>query len=183
MPEPPAVFLDRDGVINRRRPDHVKRWEEFEFLPAALDALAEWRARGAAVVVITNQSAVGRGLMTADALRAIHVRMLRAIDAAGGHVSAIYACLHAPAAGCRCRKPSPLLFHRASVDLGIELSDSMMVGDSPTDVAAARAAGCRPVLLNGHGGSPDPDVTAVNDLSEAVMLWRELAAARAPVRC
>lgn len=177
------MFLDRDGVINRRRLDHVKRWEEFEFLPGALDALAQWRAHRARVVVITNQSAVGRGLITVEALRAIHVRMLRAIDGAGGHVSAIYACLHAPDAGCECRKPSPVLLHQASADLGIRLSDAMMVGDSPTDVAAARAAGCRPVLLNGHGVSPAPNVTAVNNLPEAVMLWRELAAARTPVRC
>src|SRR5438094_10595507 len=93
----PAVFLDRDGVINRRRPDHVKAWEEFEFLPGVLAALASLRSMNTPVVVVTNQGAVGRGLLSAEALGRIHTRMLQAIRAAGGHVEAIYACLHAPA--------------------------------------------------------------------------------------
>jgi D-glycero-D-manno-heptose 1,7-bisphosphate phosphatase len=175
LPEIRAVFLDRDGVINRRRPDHVKCWDEFEFLPGVLEALAELRALGTPVVVITNQSAVGRGLLTAQGLREIHARMLRAIDAAGGHVSAVYACLHAPDDGCACRKPRPALFQRARVDLGIDLSASIMVGDSPTDVQAARAAGCRPIFVNDGGFPLDADVLGVNDLAEAVMLWRSAA--------
>src|SRR5206468_4095079 len=85
----PAVFLDRDGVINRRRPDHVKRWEEFEFLPGVLEALAALRSMDTRVIVITNQGVVGRGLLAAEGLRRIHARMLQAIRAAGGHVAAV----------------------------------------------------------------------------------------------
>lgn len=178
----PAVFLDRDGVINRRRPDHVKTWDEFEFLPGVLAALATLRTMNTPVVVVTNQGVVGRGLLSAEELGRIHTRMLRTIRAAGGHVEAIYACLHAPEQDCACRKPAPALLQRAGVDLGIRLSASIMVGDSPTDVEAARAAGCRPVLI-GNGEPPtDPDVLAVKDLPAAVMLWRDLSTAGAP-RC
>src|SRR3989441_8762934 len=170
-----AVFLDRDGVINRRRPDHVKSWEEFEFLPGVLEALAALRSMDTRVIVITNQSVVGRGLLAAEGLRQIHTRMLQAIRATGGHVEAVYACLHAPAEGCTCRKPAPTLFYRASDDLGIRLSDSIMVGDSPTDVDAARAARCRPVLISGGEAAHDDDVVAVTDLAAAVMVWRDLS--------
>ena len=87
----PAVFLDRDGVINRRRPDHVKAWDEFEFLPGVLAALVTLRSMNTPVVVVTNQGVVGRGLLSAEALVRIHTRMLQTIRAAGGHVEAIYA--------------------------------------------------------------------------------------------
>ena len=183
MPETPAVFLDRDGVINRRRPDHVKGWDEFEFLPGVLPGLAELKSMGTPVVVVTNQSAVGRGLLSPEALYGIHARMLRAIDAAGGHVSAIYACLHAPQDGCACRKPQPTLLQRASLELGIVLSQSIMVGDSPTDVQAARAAGCRPVFVNDGGFPLDADVLGVNDLGEAVALWRTVSVPLAVQPC
>ena len=179
----PAVFLDRDGVINRRRPDHVKRWEEFEFLPGVLETLAALRSMDTRVIVITNQGVVGRGLLAADGLRRIHTRMLHAIRAAGGHVEAIYACLHAPAQGCPCRKPAPTLFYRASGDLGIRLSDSIMVGDSPTDVEAARAAGCRPVLISDSEDAVAPDVVAIKGLPEVVTLWRDLSSAVGAVPC
>jgi D-glycero-D-manno-heptose 1,7-bisphosphate phosphatase len=179
----PALFLDRDGVINRRRLDHVKSWEEFEFLPGVLDALAELRALNAEVVVVTNQSAVGRGLISLPQLQAIHQRMLRAVEAAGGHISAIYTCLHAPADGCACRKPSPMLIQRAAVDLGIDLSISIMVGDSATDIQAARAAGVRPVLLHASGVALDPDVTSASEVGEVVMLWRKLAVTEAVLPC
>jgi len=179
----PAVFLDRDGVINRRRPDHVKSWAEFEFLPGALRALADLRGMNTPVVVITNQGAVGRGLIAPDQLRDIHCRMLRAIDAAGGHVSAIYTCLHAPADGCACRKPKPTLFHQASHDLRIDLPHSVMIGDSPSDVQASRAAGCRPILVNDSGAPVDADVLAVSDLVEAATLWRTLSVPEGVLPC
>jgi len=179
----PAVFLDRDGVINRRRPDHVRRWEEFEFLPGTLDALTQLRAADATVVVVTNQSAVGRGLMTLDDLRAIHRQMLRQIEAAGGHISAIYACPHAPADACLCRKPRPALLERAASELAIDLSASIMVGDSATDVQAARAAGVKPVFVNDGGFPLDADVLGVTDLTEVVILWRSLIGSVAVLPC
>lgn len=179
----PAVLLDRDGVINRRRVDHVKSWSEFEFLPGVLPALAVLHAMQTRVAVITNQGAVGRGLLSAPDLDRIHTRMARAIRAAGGRLDGIYACPHAPTQGCACRKPAPALFYQASADLGIRLSGSIFVGDSPSDVQAARAAGCRPVLIDEHGGDVDQDVIAVKSLGEAVTVWRDLVVPVGSTRC
>src|SRR5437588_10968878 len=86
----PAVFLDRDGVINRRRLDHVKSWAEFEFLPGSLEALAELRRNGLRVVVVTNQSVVGRGFLTQDELTAIHCQMTSLLEAARGAIGVLY---------------------------------------------------------------------------------------------
>ena len=106
MLTPTALLLDRDGVINRELGHFVRSWEEFEFLPGVLGALAAWRAMDTRVIVITNQSAVGRGVLSDEGLRRIHTQMMETIRAAGGHVEAVYACLHAPAQGCACRKPA-----------------------------------------------------------------------------
>lgn len=143
-----AVFLDRDGVINRRRDDHVKSWSEFEFLPTALDALRALRDGGATAVVVTNQSAIGRGLMTSAELDRIHDRMLDEVRARGGDIAAVYSCPHVPGAGCSCRKPAIGLLELAADDLSLSLSHSILVGDSDSDLVAARSAGCQPVLIS-----------------------------------
>jgi histidinol-phosphate phosphatase family protein len=166
-----AIFLDRDGVINKRRVDHVKSWAEFEFLPGALEGLREINQMGAPVVVVTNQSAVGRGLLSEADLGAIHERMVLEIAAAGGRIDAIYACLHTPSQGCDCRKPAPGLLLRAAADLGLGLESSVMFGDSVSDLEAALAAGCTPVLLAGSTGA---DVRAVQDLRQAAALAAHL---------
>ncbi len=169
-----AVFLDRDGVINRRRPDHVKSWAEFEFLPGALEALAKLHRMGVRVVVVTNQAAVGRGVLSEGHLDRIHERMAAVVAAAGGQIEAIYACLHLPEAGCACRKPAPELFQRASTELGITLADSVMVGDAPTDVQAAQAVGCQAILVAGDTTSKnDGSLAVVPSLPEAVALLAE----------
>jgi D-glycero-D-manno-heptose 1,7-bisphosphate phosphatase len=144
----PAVFLDRDGVINRRRLDHVKSWSEFEFLPTALDALRALRDEGTTAVVVTNQSAIGRGLMTFAELDRIHQRMLDEVRAIGGDIAAVYSCPHIPDAGCGCRKPAIGLLELAADDLRLSLRDSVLVGDSDSDIGAARSAGCQPVLVS-----------------------------------
>ncbi|HSR25601.1 MAG TPA: HAD-IIIA family hydrolase [Candidatus Eisenbacteria bacterium] len=173
MPEP-AVFLDRDGVINARRPDHVKSWSEFRFVPGSLRALRLLAGMGERIVVVTNQSAVGRGLLTADGLASIHARMTQAVRTAGGRIDAVYACPHVPEARCSCRKPGAGLLLRAGDELGIDLGRSVLVGDSPCDVEAARAARCRPILVDGGGApAPDPRVPRVPDLLHAVALLRE----------
>jgi histidinol-phosphate phosphatase family protein len=163
-----AVFLDRDGVINRERIDYVRSWSEFEFLPGVLPALAALNWAGATVVVVTNQSVVGRRLISEKQLARIHDRMCAEISAAGGDIDAVYACIHTPAASCACRKPRTALFERAAADLGIDLRESVMVGDALTDVQAARAVGCRPVLVGGTRPQPPSDVTVAEDLAQAV---------------
>ena len=170
-----AVFLDRDGVINRRRLDHVRSWADFEFLPQALEGLREINRMGAPVVMVTNQSAVGRGLLSEVDLGVIHERMLSEISAAGGRIDAIYACLHAPSDGCDCRKPAPGLLHRATAELGLRIESSVMVGDSVSDLQAARAAGCTPVLLtDGVLDGAASDVTTAHDLRQAAGLVASL---------
>jgi histidinol-phosphate phosphatase family protein len=166
-----AIFLDRDGVINRRRVDHVKSWSEFEFLPEALKGLREIRRTGARVVVVTNQSAVGRGLISEADLTVIHERMLSEISAAGGRIDAIYTCLHTPSDGCDCRKPAPGLIRRAAAELGLKTECSVLVGDSASDVEAARAAGCIPLLVTDRAGD---EVATARDLRQAAGLVANL---------
>lgn len=166
-----AVFLDRDGVINRRRLDHVKSWTEFEFLPGVLDALAELHRMEVRVVVVTNQAVVGRGVIRQEDLGSIHERMTDAVVDAGGQIERIYSCPHAPEAGCPCRKPATALFAQASEEMGITLEGSILVGDTESDVQAAKAVGCLPILV----GEPDataarPGVAVVGSLLEVVPL-------------
>jgi D-glycero-D-manno-heptose 1,7-bisphosphate phosphatase len=163
-----AIFLDRDGVINRERHDYVRSWSQFAFLPGALPALAALNRAGATVVVVTNQSVVGRGLISEGQLAGIHDRMRDQVCAAGGRIDAIYACVHAPDAGCECRKPRAALLTRAASELGIDLGESVMVGDTLTDVQAARAAGCWPILIRRTRDGLPGDVTVAADLAQAV---------------
>jgi D-glycero-D-manno-heptose 1,7-bisphosphate phosphatase len=142
-----AVFLDRDGVINENRDDYVTSPEQFRFLPGALDALAILAGTPFALVVVTNQSAVGRGRLSADTLRDIHDRMLARIDAAGGRIDAVYTCVHRPEDGCLCRKPQAGLLYKAASDLNLDLDGSYFIGDAASDVRAALVAGCQAVLV------------------------------------
>ena len=178
MPRP-AVFLDRDGVINQRRADYVKSWSEFEFLPGALEALARLAGTEAVVIVITNQSAVGRGLVSAAELHQIHRRMMDEVAAAGGRIERVYACIHTPEDRCACRKPAAALLLQASLELDVCLTESVMIGDSLSDVRAGQAAGCLPILLQSDLREMEPpDVIVASDLSQAVdLLTRSRATA------
>lgn len=157
-----AVFLDRDGVINSDRCDFIKSWEEFEFLPTSLEALAVLARTPLKIVVVTNQSGVGRGLLTTATLQQIHARMIDRVRAAGGRIDAVYYCPHSPAANCACRKPSPALFFEAARDFDIDLPLSWAVGDSYRDVQAANCAGVKAILVN--RASPDPTATPASTL-------------------
>jgi D-glycero-D-manno-heptose 1,7-bisphosphate phosphatase len=148
-----AVFLDRDGTINADRPDYIKSWQEFHFLPHALDALRRLAALELDIIVVTNQSAIGRELLTAQVAADINERMVGEIRRHGGRVSAVYLCPHLPSAGCGCRKPKPGLLQRAAQDHGIDLSRSFMVGDKLSDVAAGQAAGCQAIYITPTSGS------------------------------
>lgn len=142
-----AVFLDRDGVINR---DHayVHRWEDFEFMPGAIDAMRQLKQAGYALVVVTNQSGIARGYYTETQYEALTTQMQQALAEAGAAVDAVYHCPHHPqgsvavlATDCDCRKPAPGMILRAAQELHLSLADSIMVGDKASDIEAARAAG------------------------------------------
>ncbi len=148
----PAIFLDRDGVINRNRCDHVKSWDEFEFLPGALDALVRLARLDLLVIVISNQAAVGRGLMTRAAVDEINRRMVAEIRSAGGRIDDVLYCPHRPEDACTCRKPRPGLLLQAAERWQIDLAASILVGDAEADMLAAQSAGCRSLLvLSGRG--------------------------------
>lgn len=142
-----AVFVDRDGVINKERRHYVTRWSEFHFLPGAVEALVALTHAGLDVFVITNQSAIHRGLVTIDAVQRLHARMVAAIHEAGGRVRGVYLCPHTPDEGCACRKPRPGLLLRAAAEHDLDLTRCYVIGDKLSDMQAGLAAGCRCLLV------------------------------------
>jgi D-glycero-D-manno-heptose 1,7-bisphosphate phosphatase len=143
----PVVFLDRDGVINENRDDYVKSWNEFRFLPRALDALRMLTAAGCRIFVVTNQAGVHRGLLSRGTLDGIHRRLRAVAGAAGAQIEGVRYCPHRPDENCSCRKPNPgMLLDLARVH-GVSLSQSFMVGDAASDVVAGQRAGCRTILV------------------------------------
>lgn len=143
----PAIFVDRDGVINVNRDDYVKSWEEFAFLPGALDGLWALAGLPAPIVVVSNQSAIGRGLTTRALVDDIHTRMVERIRQHGGRVDGIFYCPHRPDEECQCRKPRAGLFLQAAAQLQLDLARSFFIGDAETDVLAALNIGATPLLV------------------------------------
>ena len=154
----PAAFLDRDGVLNVRLPGdtYVTRPEELVLLPHAVEAVRELRARGYAIVVVTNQRGVARGFMSAADLERVHQELRGALAARGAPIDAVYACPHGregePGAGCACRKPEPGLITQAADELDLDLARSVLIGDSERDIESGRRAGvgrCLSIPSNG----------------------------------
>jgi len=145
-----AIFLDRDGVINFKLPEnrYVADKSEFTLIPGVPEALSILKELGFLLVVITNQRGIARGFMTEEDLATVHVSMVSQLQAQGVAIDGIYYCPHDESEGCACRKPEPGMVLAASKDLGIDLSHSFMVGDSPSDVAAGRRAGARTVRIS-----------------------------------
>jgi D-glycero-D-manno-heptose 1,7-bisphosphate phosphatase len=147
-----AVFLDRDGVIIEDRLDYVKSLDEVVIISSALSAIRRLTEADIPVVMVTNQSAVGRGILAAEDVEQIHDRLFAEVVRAGGRFAGVYYCPHHPEAGCDCRKPAPGMLIRAAHDLDIDLSSSVIVGDTLTDIEAGYAAGTRGILvLTGKG--------------------------------
>lgn len=175
----PAVFLDRDGVLNEDR-GYVHRWEDFSFLPGAIDALRRLQQQGYLLVVITNQSAVARGLCSEADVLALHERMRAFLREQGIELTGIYYCPHHPqgsvsdyAIACSCRKPEPGMILRAAQEHGIDLSRSLLVDDKLSDLEAGRAAGIPSLYLVVPPGqdkdlSSLPEAQRVSGLSEVV---------------
>jgi len=170
----PVVFLDRDGVINRNRPDYIKTWEEFEFLPGVEEAIRKLNEKGYAVVVVTNQAAVGHKIIGLDELKDIHNRMDSALYSKGAMISKFYYCPHTPVDNCKCRKPKDGMIVQAFEELPIDRKNGVMIGDSYTDIEAGQRSGLTTILLSGNKLVSDnrnvvPDYFAL-DLPEAVDL-------------
>lgn len=152
----PAVFLDRDGVINYDRADYVRQWAEFEFCPGSLEAIARLTAAGWEIYVITNQSAVGRGLMPLRRLHDINTKMQLAIGRVGGRIEGIQVCPHSPDDRCQCRKPQPGMLLKAAAKWGLDLKRSYFVGDSVRDIQAGHQAGCTTIFVHTHATDEAP---------------------------
>ena len=144
-----AVFLDRDGVINRKAPegDYVVRWEDMKILPGVQEGIALLNRSGYLVIVASNQRCVAKGLISATDLEALHRRLSEYLSASGAALDAIYYCPHENDPPCDCRKPQPGMLLAAARDHQIDLGASWMVGDSTADIEAGRKVGCRTVLV------------------------------------
>lgn len=145
------VFLDRDGVLNRNLPNgrFVARWDEFELLPGVLDAIAALNQSGRAVIVITNQRGIALGLYSRNDLDGIHERLRERLAACGARLDAIYVCPHDDGQ-CDCRKPLTGLFEQAFRDFpAARPENSVMVGDSLSDIEAGGRLGMRTVFVTG----------------------------------
>lgn len=148
-PKNKTIFLDRDGVINKKPPegDYIKHWGEFVFLPGAVEAIALLTRRGYKIIVITNQAGIGRGRMTAGAVEEIHQNMTKELKKNGGRIKAIYVCPHPPEANCPCRKPKPGMLLQSAREHGIDLGTTFFLGDDEKDILAGRQAGCKTVRI------------------------------------
>lgn len=177
-----AVFLDRDGTVIEDV-DYLSRFDQMALFPWTIDALRLLARAGFLTVVVTNQSAVARGIVTEDFIVATHEELNRRLAAGGARIDAFYFCPHHPDAvvekyrrKCRCRKPEPGMIEDGARDLGVDLSRSWMIGDRWIDVATGSAAGVRSLLVRtGHaarvGEEPPAGVRAdaiLNNLMEAV---------------
>lgn len=141
------VILDRDGTINEGREDFVTSPDEWVPLPGALEAIAQLNHAGFHVVVVSNQSGLGRGLFDVAALNAIHKKMHKMLAAAGGRIDAVFYCPHGLGEHCDCRMPLPGLFEQIAERYGMALDGVPMVGDRLRDLQAGTALGCEPHLV------------------------------------
>jgi D-glycero-D-manno-heptose 1,7-bisphosphate phosphatase len=172
------VLLDRDGTINEEV-GYVLRPDELHLIPGAAEALRELQALGVGLAVLTNQSPIGRGMMTPAELDEIHDRLRDLLADGGVTLDRIEVCPHRPDEGCACRKPGTLMVERAAAALGFDPAASWMIGDHARDMRLGRAVGARTYLvLTGHGAEEIENARAdadhiVNDLVAAAALIRD----------
>jgi D-glycero-D-manno-heptose 1,7-bisphosphate phosphatase len=189
----PAVFLDRDGVINRTTvrdgtPYPPATADEADILPGVADALKRLADRGLPLIVVTNQPDVARGRQTREAVEQINAKL----DSALPMLTAFYVCYHDNADGCQCRKPGPGMLFQAATEYGIDLGRSFLVGDRWSDIVAGAAVGCKTFLLDVpysqcHRCTPDHVVADLPQAADRILSLIDLdrpttAAAEAPAR-
>ena len=154
----PAVFIDRDGTLTEEM-GYLNHPRRVRLLPRSAEAIRRLNHAGIPAVVVTNQAGVARGYFSEDVLHAVNGAVIALLKEAGAHLDGVYVCPHHPSVGeppfrldCECRKPKPGLLHRAAADLSLDLAESTMIGDKPSDLGAGRAVGARSILvLTGYG--------------------------------
>jgi len=171
------VILDRDGVINRDSPNHIRSADQWEPLPGSLSAISRLTRDEYRVVVATNQSGVSRGYFDLDALNRIHSRMVEQLRKLGGRVDAIFVCPHGPDDGCNCRKPAPGMFLGIADRLGVRLNGVPAVGDSLRDLSAASKVGALPIYVLSGKNERDlmPGSNLIDDDLGEVATFADLA--------
>lgn len=167
QPIPKLIILGRDGILNEFREDHIKSPEEWVPVPGALEAVARLNHAGWHVVVATNQSGIGRGMIDMAMVNAVHAQMMRSLQAFGGRIDAVFFCPHTPDDGCDCRKPLPGMAREIGRRYGVDLRQVPMVGETLRDLQAARAAGCEPHLVR-SGRAKALDAAQLASLLEQV---------------
>jgi D-glycero-D-manno-heptose 1,7-bisphosphate phosphatase len=153
---PSAVFLDRDGTV-MKDVHYVSRPEQVELLPGAAEAIARINSLLIPVVMVTNQSGIGRGYFTIADYDRVNSRLAEALSERGARIDASYYCPHPPDAGCECRKPGDLLFRRAAADLGFDLHRALFIGDRRRDIEAGVVAKA-PAALISSSDTPDDEI-------------------------
>ena len=143
-----TVFVDRDGVINQERSDYIKSISELEIYPNVAKNIKLLKDAGFLVVVITNQSAVNRGIVTHETINQIHNSIQDHLKKYGTFLDGFYYCPHTPNENCNCRKPKSGLLEKAILELNIDLNSSWMIGDSDSDIEAADSIGCKAIKIN-----------------------------------
>lgn len=152
MPTQKFLILDRDGVINVESPEFVKTPEEWVPIKGSLEAIGRLSQAGYEIVIITNQSGLGRGHFSADMLAKMHAKMIDQVQQHGGKIQSILFCPHKPDEGCECRKPKDGMYQELAERLNINFSNVYSVGDSVRDLLAAKTAGAKPVLVKTGNG-------------------------------
>lgn len=135
-----AIFLDRDGVINVDK-SYVHKIEDFEFCDGVFDALKHFQNLGFLLIVVTNQSGIGRGYYSEEDFQKLTSWMVREFQNQGIAISQVYHCPHVPSENCTCRKPKAGMFEKAFKDFDIDTKNSWMIGDKPSDIQAGKNAG------------------------------------------
>lgn len=148
----PAIILDRDGVLNKKagKAKYVRNWNEWEWLPGAIEAISLLKKNGYIVIIVSNQAGIARGAMTEEDLKRIHNSMLSELRKDGGNIDKIYYCPHGWDDGCECRKPKPGMIFQAQRDFYIDLTKTFFIGDDERDVQAGQSAGCKTLLVDEH---------------------------------
>ena len=163
-----AIFLDRDGVINRRIVGgYVCHWTQFKFLPGIRGALSKLSRLDLPLIVVSNQAGVAKGLVSPDSLREITERFVAELAREGSRIDAVYYCPHGQFDDCRCRKPRPGLLEQAAEDWQLDLTASILIGDSISDLQAAAATQCPAILFSPRGKSALQDLLASSQVEIA----------------
>ena len=167
------VMIDRDGVINEDSGDFIKSVAEWRPIAGSLEAIAALHRAGWRVVVVTNQSGIGRGLYDEAALASIHRHMLAQVRAAGGDLAGVYYCPHLPEDNCECRKPRPGMFRALERELNVSVTGAPYIGDRLSDIEAAEGIGARPMLVRTGTGAATEQLLGTH----VVAVFDDLAAA------